>query len=140
MSGQEPQPLSIGAVFGGTPDLDKAWDPGITRIMNAVIQARYGTTTPLAVNVVYHVTGELLQAEFSGVRTGTFSRKRMLLMVQAAVPPEPVDDRRRVLLGLLQDAVDEAEKFALRRKLASGLPEIRAIVQAVAQEPLEGHG
>lgn len=137
MSGGAPQPLSVGVVFGGSPHVDKAWDPAISRIMRAVIQARYRTTTPLSVNVVYHVTGELLQAEFSGVRTGTFSRKRMLLMVQAAVPPEPVEDRRGVLLGLLRAAVDEAEAFARRRKIADGLPEIHGIVGAVAQAQLD---
>ncbi|KGN29376.1 hypothetical protein N802_13690 [Knoellia sinensis KCTC 19936] len=127
-------------VFGGSPHVDKAWDPAISVIMRDVIQARYGITTPLSVNVVFHVTGELLQAEFSGVRTGTFSRKRMLLMVQAAVPLEPVEDRRGVLLVLLRSAVDAAEEFAIRRKIAGGLPEIRAIVEAVAQDPQGGHG
>ena len=130
----EPQEaLSLGAVFGGSPEVDGQWRPEIQRLMSAVIAFREGVRSPLSVNVVFHVEGRLLPPlEFEGVRTGTFSRKRMLLMVQAAVPTEPVDDRRGVLLALLSDAVTAAEALAARRKVASSLPEIREIIDAVA--------
>lgn len=133
--GDPPKALSIGAVFGGSPEVDEQWRPEIQRLMNAVIVFREGVRSPLAVNVVFHVEGSLLPpVEFEGVRTGTFSRKTMQLMVQAAVPREPVHDRRGVLLGLLSDAVTEAEVLAARRKIASGLPEIHGIVEAVARD------
>lgn len=100
--------------------------------MQAVIALREGVSSPLNVNVVFHVEGRLLPpVEFEGVRTGTFRRKTMDLMVQAAVAPEPVADRRAVLTGLLRDAVAEAEAFAKRRKIAAELPEIRGIVDAL---------
>lgn len=127
--------LSIGAVFGGTIAIDEAWKPAIQRTMKAVIRHREGLQSPLCVNVVFHVDGEHLPSvDFDGVRTGRLSRKRMELMVQAAVPPEPVVDRREVLLRLLRDAVAEAEAFARRRGIADELTEIRAVVEGVAQE------
>lgn len=142
MTGVEeaPETLSIGVVFGGSPEIDDLWQPETRRVMKAVMAHREGVASPLCLNVVFHVEGRLLPPlDFEGVRTGRLSRKRMELMVQAAVPREPVEDRRAALLGLLRDAVVEAEELARRRKIAEGLPEIRGIVEAVAQEPLDGH-
>ena len=100
--------------------------------MKAVIALRQGVQSPLNVNVVFHVEGELIPpVEFEGVRTGRFSRKNVELMVQAAVPREPVKDRRAVLVSLLRDAVAEAERLAQRKKIAEGLPDIRGIVEAL---------
>jgi hypothetical protein len=43
-----------------------------------------------SLDVVFHVAGSVLGTEFSGVRTGRFSRKRRMLQVQIAVPKEVV--------------------------------------------------
>ncbi|MBS2937071.1 hypothetical protein KDN32_04855 [Nocardioides sp. J2M5] len=127
--------LSIGAVYGGTSVVDDAWKPAVQRVMNAVMVRREGVRSPLSLNVVFHVEGELLPPiDFEGVRTGRLSRKRMELMVQAAVPSEPVEDRLAALLSLLQSAALEAEDLARRRKIADDLHEIRAIVDAVVQD------
>ncbi|WP_146184913.1 hypothetical protein [Agromyces badenianii] len=90
--------------------------------------------SPLALNVVFHVDGKLAANEFTGVRTGHFSKKDSHLMVQAAVPSGPVENRQAVLLSLLRDAVAEAETFAKKRGIAESLDEIRAIINQVAAE------
>lgn len=135
-----PPTLSIGTVFGGSTEVDDRWRPDIQLLRRQVMALREGVESPLSVNVVFHVEGRLLPPlEYEGVRTGTLSRKTMHLMIQAAVPPEPVVDRREVLLGLLREAVVEAEALARHRKIADGLPGIRSILEAVAQEPLDGY-
>lgn len=131
MADEDPDALSIGVVLGGTVEVDRYWRPELTRLAKEVVAARGGTNSPLCVNVVYHVEGKLDPNEFQGVRTGRFSRKSMHLMVQAAVPSTPVDDRRRALLVLLHQAVDAAEAYATRRSIAEGLPGIRAILASL---------
>jgi hypothetical protein len=85
---------------------------------------RQGVQSPLNVNVVFQVPGEVVSVDFSGVRTGRYSPKDRLLLVQAAVPSdESTSDTRPVLLSLIQAAIEEAEAFAQRR--------------AIADEPLE---
>lgn len=84
-------------------------------------------SSPLNVNIVFHVDGRLAPNEFSGVRTGRFSKKNSHLMVQAAVPSSAAEDRTATLLRLLADAIDEAEAFARKKKIASELTEIRTI-------------
>jgi hypothetical protein len=54
--------------------------------------------------------------------------------VQAAVPPDAVDDERAVLLGLLREAVVEAETFARQNGAAADLNEVRGIVDAMPED------
>lgn len=120
--------FSIGAVYGDYDAESKAWDPVIRGVMKEVKGLCDGITTPLKVNVVFYIDGKLARNEFSGVRTGRFSKRDSELMVQAAVPNGPVDDRRKQLRQLLTDAIDEAEVFAQKKKIASDLTEIRRIL------------
>ena len=128
---ENPPVLSIGVVYGGTREVDQYWKPELSRLRQQIISARDGVDSPLCVNVVYHVDGKLVPNEFKGVRTGSFSRKAMHLMVQAAVPPGPVDGRRSELVRLLNEAVDAAEAFVSRRSIADGLPAIRSVLESL---------
>lgn len=103
--------------------------------MTEVMELRQGVDSPLRLNVVYHVDGKLSPNEFEGVRTGRFSRKTALLMVQAAVPQVVTDNPRALLLSLLNDSVDEAERFAQKLRIANDLRELRQLVGR-----LPGHG
>ncbi len=137
---EAPKTLSIGVVFGGSPEVDTLWEPETRRVMKSVISHREGVSSPLCLNVVFHIEGRLLPPlDFDGARTGRFSRKTMEVVIQAALPREPVKDRRAALLAAFRDAVAEAEGFARRRKISDGLPEIWGIVDAVEREPLEGN-
>lgn len=128
-------PLSLGVVYGGLGATHDFWAPHLQRLMKQVVELRGEIVGPLSVNVVYHVEGPLLgRIDFERVRTGSLSRKHKILMVQAAVPPLPVDDPRAVLVDLLTDAVDAAEALAKRRSIASALPEVRAVLATLPAE------
>lgn len=120
--------LLVGAVLGDSDLESMAWSRSIGTISREAEAMSAGLDSPMRVNVVYHVDGRLAPNEFEGVRTGRFSKAKSLLVVQAAVPAK-VDDRRLVLLALLGDAVAEAERYAVRKKLADGLPEILGLVR-----------
>lgn len=120
--------LQIGAVLGDSDMESMAWSRAIGTISREAEVLSAGSDSPIRVNVIYHVDGRLAPNEFEGVRTGRFSKASSLLVVQAAVPAK-VEDRRAVLLALLGDAAAEAERFAVRKKLAGGLPEILGLVR-----------
>lgn len=110
--------LSIGAMVGGTNVNARRWRAAIMALAQRVSSLREGVTSPLNVNVVYQVPGEVLPTlDFVGVRSGRYSRSRNLLLVQAAVPGEPPPDMDSVLLNLLDAAIVEAELLALKRKM-----------------------
>lgn len=110
--------FSIGSVVGGRTAGNRAWVDEIARITSEVVAARAGMEAPLNLNVVFHVAGDLIQPDFEGVRTGTFRKAQRLLMVQVALSEVAPAEPRPELLGLLEDAVAEAEAWSLRRRVA----------------------
>ena len=128
-SDDEPAMLSIGAILGDSDAENMAWKRAINALTKQAQARRADVSSPLGVNVVYHVNGRLVPNEFEGVRTGWFDKERRHLVVQAAVPDEPTDDRSAVLLTLLHASIDEAERFARSKGLADSLPELRALVE-----------
>ena len=85
--------LSIGSVVGGATSSNRRWRDAITDLTRAVAEARNGVTSPLNVNVVFQVPGNIRQPDFHGTRTGRYSRAERLLLIQVAlpedVPPNP---------------------------------------------------
>src|SRR5262249_8838944 len=71
------------------------------------------------INVVFYVAGSLGSPDWDGVRDAKFSRKRQLLMVQVAVPPELV--RSRTLNEYLFDSLDRANAVAFEFFRTKGL-------------------
>jgi hypothetical protein len=95
-----------------------------------VATSRAGQESPLALNVVFHVPGDLWKPEFAGMRTGRLSRRQHLLMVQVAIPDVPVPPRAIIyLLSLVADAIDLAEDYGKSKKVISEpLDALRQIV------------
>src|SRR5206468_11981628 len=96
--------------------------------MRDVIELRTGVASPLNVNVVFHIPGEVVHPDWEGVRTARFDRARNLLMVQATVPPVPPDDPRALLVERMQEGVTAAERCAARRRIAPKLPGLKKII------------
>jgi hypothetical protein len=96
-----------------------------------VAKAREGIEAPLNVNVVFHVPGNLLSPEFVGVRTGSFSKSRRLLMVQVALSSEVPSDVLGHLRAAVLAAIDEAERWAYQRKIEGDFSTLREVASAV---------
>jgi hypothetical protein len=124
----EPAVLSIGAVLGDADAENMAWKRAINAVSKQLRSYRSDVSSPLRLNVVFHVNGRLAPNEFAGVRTGRFDRQARHLAIQAAVPDGSGDDRHAVLLALLRDSIDEAERFAHSNRIAEELSELRALI------------
>jgi hypothetical protein len=122
--------LSIGSIQGRWSPGMSTWREAIRSLSLGITQAREGVKSVLGVNVVFHVPGDILQPEFEGVRTGTFSKKNSLLMVQVALPEKPLSDVNAYLRARTVEALDEAERWARKKKIASDLSHLRRIVDA----------
>lgn len=120
--------MSIGGVMGDTDLENVKWKKHINALIKEVEKASEGVDSRLRINVVFHVDGKIAPNEFTGIRTSRFSKKESELMMQAAVPKSIVGNYDEHLLNLLKRAIDEAEIYAIKKKIAQGLPEIRAIV------------
>lgn len=135
MDSEPVETLSVGSVVGGTGEATRRWRDAIKRLAARVAEHRVGIVSPLNVNVVFQVPGEIIAPDFEGVRAGSFSRRDSLLMVQAAVPRN-AEDEDAVLRTLMLDALNAAEAWALRKRLADDLGSLRGIAER-ATEPLD---
>ena len=120
--------LSLGSVAGGVGSRPRAWSEAVSRMSIQIRNFRVDVDSPLRVNVVFHISGEVVDIDFTGVRTGRYSKADRALMIQVAVPDEEPKNYEPVLLGLLDDALDEAARFARKKGLAEDLSELRSIV------------
>jgi hypothetical protein len=123
--------LSIGSMVGGATPQNKAWRDAIKQLTAEVVAARQGVEAPLNVNVVFHVPGNILQPDFSGLRTGRFSRQNALLMVQVAVPMEPPEDPLEYLRAAALEAIAEAGRWAETRRAPADVAALRRILVPV---------
>lgn len=105
--------LAIGVIAGG-PGTSPAWADAVRDLGRRVIKLRGDVASPLSLNVTYQIPGQFLAPDFTGVRTGRYSRADQRLLVQVALPPEPTVDAATEVRGLLRDAVVLAESFAQR--------------------------
>jgi hypothetical protein len=74
------------------------------------------------------VPGRTFKPEFAGVRTGRFSKKDNELMIQVALPETVPTDPASFLRASVLAAIDEAERWAVKRKVPSELGMLRAVV------------
>jgi hypothetical protein len=123
--------LSLGAMVGGTRPSARAWREAVMALARRVAAARNGVDSPLRVNVVYQVPGELIPVKFDGVRTGRYAPADRHLLVQAALPEELPDEPEAYLITLLQQAIDAAAQFARKKGVADDLVELRELVSSL---------
>lgn len=121
--------LSIGDIIGGPSLSNRGWDDPLRLLTIEVADQAIGLDTPLKLNVIFQVPGPDIRPDFEGVRTGYYSKKDNLLIVQAAVPEEPPADALGMLRTLLASAIDAAEEWARRRGLAPDLGALRQCVE-----------
>jgi hypothetical protein len=120
--------LSIGSMVGGATPENKAWRDALSELTTLVRTARAGVDAPLNLNVVFHVPGNLLQPDFSGVRTGRFSRKNALLMVQVALPSEAPNDALAYLRAAVLEAIAEAARWADKKRVPIDVEQLESIL------------
>lgn len=129
---QDVPALSIGAVLGDSDSESMAWSRAIGDLSGEVQELRGDVVSPVRLSIAFHVSGRMVPNDFEGVRTGRFDRGASRLVVQVAVSRSSIESKREVLVTLLLDAIDEAERYVVRKHLADGLPEIRALAGRVA--------
>lgn len=129
-SEERPPVLSVGAVTGGTR-ASREWKLAVRSLTQRIMAARDQYDSPLCVNVIYYIPGEVHRADFAGVRTGRYTDATHWLVVQAALPDEPLSDADREVREILEIAVESAEQFACRRGIADRLIGLRNLLTAV---------
>ena len=107
--------LFLSDIFGGPELLDKPIDK-TTSIICQRMQAYKDQLIKLedgTLNVVFHFPGSVSQPEFAGVRAGSFSKAKRLLVVQVAFPIDLLASDRFAhhYLEFLKTALSEGKRY-----------------------------
>ncbi len=121
--------ISLGSIVGGATAANRLWRDAIKDLGQGIRNARIDVEVPLSLNVVFHVPGNMLKPEFVGVRTGIFSKSKSLLMVQVAIPESAPSDPMAYLKDSVRAAIDEAVRWAARRKVLIDAFKLRDILE-----------
>jgi hypothetical protein len=125
--------LAIGSVIGGQGPRESEWASAIRRLAVRIMNLGEDVISPFAVNVVFHVPGEIGAPDYDQPRTGKYSKHDATIMIQVPIPDMPVP---RHVDGLLVNecrrAIDLAESFGLRKGIVDRpLDELRSLMDKV---------
>jgi hypothetical protein len=127
--------MYFGQINGGPEVRGSTVDRVLGRI-SALVEAGEEDTFG-SLNIVFHVHGSLLSPEHVGVRTGRFSKRERILMLQIALPKDVVerdeDEIRRFVLTSLDEAVAMAEPVFRRAKIPYDKEEFLSRVERARQ-------
>ena len=123
--------ISIGAVIGG-PEC-AFMDKYVRLLMGFFIDNRSVDTSSAEVNIVFHLPGSIIKPDYVGLRTGTFSKKRKKLMVQAAVEDEFIrstssEEVINYLVEVSDEAIGIAKNFFDRKNMDYDLESDRKLL------------
>ncbi|MEV6598724.1 hypothetical protein AB0M36_17965 [Actinoplanes sp. NPDC051346] len=141
MTYEEPgwKPLYVSSIVGGGTPGNRSIRDALQRLARAADSVEWsGGEDETGVDVVFHVTGPLIAPpDYSGMRTGTLSRKRRLITVQVAVPVEleavPEEEALRVFARDLVDATELARTTVARRKDTLPVRQAGQVAERAAQ-------
>ena len=114
--------ISTGLVLGGPEMVESAVCSAIKKkglLMQSRCPLYCEDVTEAGLNIVFYTPGSLFQPDWEGVRTGRFSRKQKLLMIQAAVPEEMVSSKNigPFLCEMMRQGVVEAKPVFEKAKI-----------------------
>ena len=125
--------LYLSDILGGPDQINKPFaimTSALCRIkegyMNEMLEPDDGI-----LNVVFQYHGTLLKPEFTGIRTGSFSKAKQILIVQVSVPEELLvsDEFMLYYVECLKNAIRIGKNYFDKKKIAFSLEDHLALVE-----------
>ena len=115
IAGPAPDPSAVAALIS---TLESVRDRRGLAVDPALVPEESGS-----IDLVFHVAGSVVKPQYTGMRTGRFSRKEQTLMVQVSVPTEQVANPQPLpfILSSIREAVSISKP--LFRKAEIPFPE-----------------
>jgi hypothetical protein len=132
----------IGSVLGGPELSGSPVDTIITQLGRAshAYQEAHAIVSEGGLDIVYHVPGTTMPPEFEGLRTGKFSKKEKMLMVQISVPTlfESEQHLEEFLVESLREAIQLAKPIFKSTKIPFSQDEYVRLVDAIEKRMADG--
>jgi hypothetical protein len=132
---KRPKALSVGVIVGGLTAQSKDWREALTQLSRDLSGIAGRLESDFRINVEFQIPGNIASPEFQGVRTGTFRKADRHLKVQIAVPNDPPADPYAYCVHAIGDAVDAAEAWSVRRRVAFDAEPFRSLLALLNESP-----
>lgn len=109
--------LSVSTLVGGSGANCQAWQFAIKTFCHDIKKCIQGRTTPLKLDLAFHIPGNMLKPDFYGVRTGSYFKKMSILVVQIALPDEFPENALVHIRHEAHQAIDESVRWAAKNHL-----------------------
>jgi hypothetical protein len=125
--------LEVGGAFLGDSDREtRDWSDALRGLQMELDRVTEGVPSPVNIVLMIHIDGRGYPIESEGIKIGRINKQTCRLLVWIEMRQVPVDDKRAHLVSIFAQAVAEAEAHVIRRRFAPGLPEVRAVVDILA--------
>jgi hypothetical protein len=126
--------LTISQIDGGA-FADKTWTTSVNALCHQLLEIARGYESPMNLDVLFIVPGEVFQPDFAGLLQQRFRSHQNLLRIEVALTDPPSDDPHGDLHALMGRAIDMAEAYARRKRIADDLRQIRELHARLIQQP-----
>jgi hypothetical protein len=133
MVGERMDVLSFGTVLGGATEKNRPWQEAVRNLRDRVSNIAKGVEAPLKLNVVFHIPGNLLKPDYSGMRTGRYSKSEAALMIQIALPEEVPQDAASYVKEATSEAIELAGRWAEKRRVKIDTSILHDILEKINQ-------
>lgn len=114
----------VGAIMGDV-DAERQWGQLIGAFTIEISERTRNVDVPVRLQIELHVPGRHFQPEFTGARSGRYSRRTGTLTIQALADDAVLTRGRSGLGELLVEALDEAESYLAAKRIAGTLDALR---------------
>jgi hypothetical protein len=130
------RPLFVGSVVGGSSSGNRLIRVALGRLARIVDAFPWESgADEIGVDAVFHITGPLMAPDYSGIRSGRFSKPDRLIAIQIAVPVAleelSEDEATRALSRLLVEATELAGITVAQRKDAPSVSQAISVAKRV---------
>ncbi len=112
--------MYIGQVYGGPELKGSRIDRVLAKVTRLVGEGEEGAFGSL--DVVFHVPGSIGAPEHTGIRTGRFSKRERMLMLQIAVPREVLTKEEPEIEEFVMASLNEVVRLATPVFQRAGIP------------------
>ncbi len=128
--------LYVGGVLGGPETRTSPVLLALRKASQAAAKYEEEASSGGSVDLVFHIPGSIVRLDYSGLRTGRFSRKERMLMVQVAVPKEMVfaENPDGFVYSAMREAIHIAAPRFQKAKIAFSVEQHLALVDAIVKD------
>jgi len=127
--------IFVGAVYGGGGET--SFSAALSSIRRIVKVQRPEQRVDLGdIDLVFHVPGSVRKPDYHGVRTGRFSRKERMLMIQVAVPEKELEGENPecFIFWAMREAVSMAAAKFKKANIPFSVTDHLALIDTVEAE------